>query len=265
MGCCRSSPTRSFSARVSDRVDGSQPGSSAACPRGAPATKGRNFLITNRGVQTGLHDLTTRSPFGVSNQVGGAPKSRDAEDAAAPDGATREMHAARPDGRARVGGLRAGRRLMLRGTAFMESGVPWAVPLTSDASAETKSRTAHRTLRRYRVLRGRAVRRGSAPSASRLFGAPPAWSAHRQTSQPATRSVTAQDDHSLTTGRPSLVRHEPRDPARSHHRETIPRAIAEPLTKRLVMLGDVSDEHDRPGDASVGADLVLEQRHPVRH
>jgi len=99
----------------------------------------------------------------------GAPTRRDAEDAAAPDGATRERHAARPDGRAHVGGLRAGDGSILRGTAFMESEVPWAVPITSNASAETKSRTAHRIIRLYRVLRGRAVRRGSAYSASRFF------------------------------------------------------------------------------------------------
>jgi len=69
---------------------------------------------------------------------------------------------------------------ILRGTAFMESGVPWAVPITSNASAETTSRTAHRILRRLdRVLRGRAVRRGSAYSASRSLGAPSVWSRSR--------------------------------------------------------------------------------------
>ena len=91
--------------------------------------------------------------------------------------ATRERHAVQLDG----SGTRRpapGRPTvsMSRGTAFPESGVPCAVPLTTDASVETKSRTAQHIVRSYRVLRGRAVRRGSASSASRLFSAPPAWS-----------------------------------------------------------------------------------------
>jgi len=39
-------------------------------------------------------------------QAGGAPNDRDAEDAAAPDGATRALHAAQPEDFSRTGSIR---------------------------------------------------------------------------------------------------------------------------------------------------------------
>jgi hypothetical protein len=94
---------------------------------------------------------------------------------------TRERHAAQLDssGADRPAPTRANVSIS-RGRAIKESGIPWAVPITRDASAGAESATERPIIRLYRVLRVRAVRRGSAYSASRLFGAPPAWSAHRQ-------------------------------------------------------------------------------------
>jgi len=56
-------------------------------------------------------------------------------------------------------------------TAFRGSGVPWAVPIASGTSLGGKPAVALTIIRLYRVPRGRAVRRGSASSASCCIGA----------------------------------------------------------------------------------------------
>jgi hypothetical protein len=104
----------------------------------------------------------------------GRRNQRDAEDAAAPDGATRERHAAQPDDPARVGRLPAGRRLrMSRGTALKESDLPWSFPSRAMRRPGGKPAVAQPIIRLCRVIRVRAVRRG--PRHPR-----PARSAHRK-------------------------------------------------------------------------------------
>jgi hypothetical protein len=76
---------------------------------------------------------------------------------------------------------------MLRGTAFRESGSPCAIPIRSEASLGGKPAVALPIVRLYRVLRGRAVRRGSASSAflpcrrTTSVGCPPASDLDRPT------------------------------------------------------------------------------------
>ena len=110
------------------------------------------------------------------DHAGGAPILQAAEYAAAPDGATRERHAAQPEDPARLDRLLRAEGFDFGGAACWDGGILWAVPLTTDASAAVKPVGAGRLIQLCCVLFLRPRRQArAASSASCSIGAPPAW------------------------------------------------------------------------------------------
>ena len=100
-----------------------------------------------------------------------APTRRDAEDAAAPDGATRERHAANRRVALASAGSQPARGFDVEESGFQGKwGGSWPFPSQELRRPARSTGGARRIARSYRVLRGRAVRRGSAYSALCLVG-----------------------------------------------------------------------------------------------